>query len=509
MTVFKVDGSDISLIYQEIEDLGGEKNILNWFKDLGKEATINSCDQEGCSLLGRVSKEGLGKAVDVLLSFGSNPDSAQQKNNRPLYHAIKNGHYQIAETLIRTGADVQSVLTTAVQNNDAQTVVLLSKVLEEKFPEHELNKFVAFEAALLEKEEMQIEVAINAMDSRQRTTRLNQAISDGDEFVAEILIKYGTDCDLKDDYGYTPLHVAIAKDNEAVVKLLISAGVNVNIQITGPEFSPLLYAVETGNNKLVPVLLEAGADISLVDIRGNSCLHSAVVSKNAEIVAVLLQQKEIDLSLQDMEGSTAFHLLAEYYSSEVALLLLNNTIAPLEVVNHKGERPLDLACEKNNMEYAERLLERGVSRKCVGECTTPPVYRGYEENAGFKALFSSSEIAYDQLSQLGHVLHAKGELNFHGMPLDLEGSRNQTMYPPLLLAIESLGSIHREIPLTELEGKKIDIIKKAYQTAYEESVINFNNLQRKKLVFVTAGWENHAIELVFFGDYMGVCNTGE
>ena len=65
-------------------------------------------------------------------------------------------------------------------------------------------------------------------------------------------------------YGFTPLIYAVVKDNLDVVKVLVDAGADLNMQDkTG--WTTLMFAVGKDNPDMVKVLVDAGADLNMQD----------------------------------------------------------------------------------------------------------------------------------------------------------------------------------------------------------------------------------------------------
>ena len=82
------------------------------------------------------------------------------------------------------------------------------------------------------------------------------------EAVVKVLIAAGAnvnDVNKADNNGDTPLQLAVMNDHEAVVKLLIAAGADVNKAEDYP--TPLQIAVANDHEAVVKLLIAAGADV--------------------------------------------------------------------------------------------------------------------------------------------------------------------------------------------------------------------------------------------------------
>ena len=95
---------------------------------------------------------------------------------------------------------------------------------------------------------------------------------DAVEPLKELLKKDDVDINATDLTGNTALAWAVRKHNEDVVKILIDAGADVNIQNDQLQ-SPLAHAVRRGFYDLTKLLLENGAEVNTEEKEGRTPLH--------------------------------------------------------------------------------------------------------------------------------------------------------------------------------------------------------------------------------------------
>lgn len=74
--------------------------------------------------------------------------------------------------------------------------------------------------------------------------------------------------------GDRPLLVASKKGNEALVKLLIKSGANVNLA-NNDGWTPLIYAAHKGHTSVCECLINGGANKSLTTVVRRCPLHDA------------------------------------------------------------------------------------------------------------------------------------------------------------------------------------------------------------------------------------------
>ena len=90
------------------------------------------------------------------------------------------------------------------------------------------------------------------------------------------LINGGANVNEPDENGFTPLMIAVGKQNPKIVKALINAGANVNVVCKNGE-TPLMHVATKlcANPQIVKILLKAGADVNAKDAQGKTSLMYA------------------------------------------------------------------------------------------------------------------------------------------------------------------------------------------------------------------------------------------
>jgi len=131
--------------------------------------------------------------------------------------------------------------------------------------------------------------------------------------------KYDIDIHVKNNNGNTPLHLATQNNREAVVKLLIDAGADVDLQNNNKR-TPINYT--DLNKTIVSMLIAAKANVNIQDKDGNTILFNAVDTNNIDTVRMLLEvDADIDLS---SNGITPLQHAIDKKYTEVARLILQH-----------------------------------------------------------------------------------------------------------------------------------------------------------------------------------------
>jgi ankyrin repeat protein len=139
---------------------------------------------------------------------------------------------------------------------------------------------------------------LNKTDS-SGTTALSWAARNGHEAVVRLLLEKGADVEAKAKYGETALSWAAANGHEAVVRLLLEKGADVEAKAKY-KGTALSWAAENGHEAVVRLLLEKGADVEAKAEDGETALWAA--AGGLEAVVELLLQAGAKLKSKDKEG---------------------------------------------------------------------------------------------------------------------------------------------------------------------------------------------------------------
>jgi len=181
--------------------------------------------------------------------------------------------------------------------------------------------------------------------------------------LVRLLLERGADVNLKTPTNsFVAISRAIYLDTTDVLELLIEYGANVNHQ--SPRGEPLLiYAMRDYQLDAMKVLLAAGADVSYIDNDGWTVLHQAVDCRqhrdddNGALVKLLIDAGA-DVNQQLASGSTPLALAVSHnHLAQVKLLLAAGADPNIE--NNDGWHPLNRAVIENKSEIVKALLAGG------------------------------------------------------------------------------------------------------------------------------------------------------
>jgi ankyrin repeat protein len=133
-----------------------------------------------------------------------------------------------------------------------------------------------------------ISISADSKDSYGRTP-LSWAAERGHEAVVKLLLEDGAELESKDEDGQTPLSWAASKGHEAVVKLLLEKGAELESKSKYGQ-TPLSWAAEHGHEAVVKLLLEKGAELESKEKYGQTPLSWAALKGHEAVVKLLLEK---------------------------------------------------------------------------------------------------------------------------------------------------------------------------------------------------------------------------
>jgi ankyrin repeat protein len=191
--------------------------------------------------------------VNILLSYGANPNKLTKNAETPLIIALRKladmearppnvltnsfetGCLQIAESLIRYGADIDQ--------QDYRGVTVLNYA--SAYGSLRFVDLLLYYRADIDKKDL------------SGTTPLMSAIWAGNANVADLLIQYGANLEARDDQGFTPFLIAAQNGDTLMLQYLIREGVDM-YQKCVDGWDALSLCIKYGHNDAIEMLIKAG-----------------------------------------------------------------------------------------------------------------------------------------------------------------------------------------------------------------------------------------------------------
>ena len=161
------------------------------------------------------------------------------------------------------------------------------------------------------------------------------------------------------EHGRTALILAANRGHEAVVRLLLVKGADINAK-DGIGLTVLMGAAIEGHEAIVRLLLEKGSDINAKDEDGNTALITAAGCGRATAIRLLLE-KGADVNVKNKHGDTALKAVGKWSEGQAAAVvtLLLEKGADIDAIDKYGETPLMGAANRGFETVLQLLLEKG------------------------------------------------------------------------------------------------------------------------------------------------------
>uniref|UniRef100_A0A7N6BFP3 RHD domain-containing protein n=1 Tax=Anabas testudineus TaxID=64144 RepID=A0A7N6BFP3_ANATE len=160
-----------------------------------------------------------------------------------------------------------------------------------------------------------------------RQTPLHLAVITRQVKAVEMLLSAGADPSLLDKDGRTPLHLAaLAGDNSMLRYLLAHLNECHGHLINSPDYhglNPLHLAVRRDGERTLRLLVEGGANVDAAEQKsGNTALHLAVRESLFKVACTLITELKADVNAVTFGGNTPLHLAASLGSPSLCSMLI-------------------------------------------------------------------------------------------------------------------------------------------------------------------------------------------
>lgn len=338
---------------------GGEKEMAR--------AELERLGMEGDALeLVLAVQKGDRALVDLLLAAGASPDGRDDQDRTPIMIALDSGRPDLAERLIEAGANLRTedgkrstVLTHAVEAAETSIVKLLLEKGVSPNTRSPLGGRVVAEAARqgrLASAKLLLEFGAspNGQDD-EGAPLIFHATSWGAEWMVKGLIERGVVVGERDNQGNSIAHSLVKNESDRLD--LLPDEVDLNAVNEYGE-TPLHVAILEGRSSLVPTLLEHGASVMTSHPSGWSSLHLALQRGDTEMVDSLLKHGADPNRLGPEGRSTMDLVLALDSPPEQLNSLLREGLDP-HTKGPDDRTPLETVLAKRDIRSAKFLITYG------------------------------------------------------------------------------------------------------------------------------------------------------
>lgn len=436
----------------------GDVQLVNIL--LEKGAKVNRANKEGDTPLHQAVKIGNVAIVKALLDNKALPNEGNLEKNTPIHLAVKSGNVPIVEMLVKQGGDPN------ISNKKGVT----------PFKELEEMTLQGFD-----KGESQLMLAIlrnNPMgeEDRKYLTELSQQLFLGIEQDNMELLKYllslTADPNVFDEEGYTPLHRAIMKGDQAAVLTLLMYGADPKVlSLREGSNSPLGEALERNDLDMARLLLGFGAEANKPEE-----IHRAHTKNNNKMIQLLI----------DYGGDPNFTVdnipylaMNAPFNNEMCSFLVKKGADP-NALGDNGSLALGIAKYYGNDVTENLLLDYGADVNYLKDIES----RKYLANSWTLGMQFRGGMEYE-----GSILNPYPQLAEH--------------FEELLVTLKSKIIHESHSNVGDLLKSAIPPRDKNLNSKIQEA------LKHEKPLVISSGWKQHNISVVIDGDYLLVINRGE
>ncbi|XP_066482033.1 protein phosphatase 1 regulatory subunit 12B isoform X5 [Tiliqua scincoides] len=356
---------------------------------LARAARINTANVDGLTALHQACIDENLDMVKFLVEYGANVNQQDNEGWTPLHAVASCGYLNIAEYLINHGANVAAVNSEGEVPSDLAEEAAMKDLLLEQVKKQGVDLDQARKA-----EEQQM-----LQDARQWLNR--KKVEDRKQ----------------PRTGATALHVAAAKGYSEVMRLLIQAGFNVNVQ-DNDGWTPLHAAAHWGVKEACSILAEALCDMDIRNKLGQTPFD--VADEGLVEHLEMLQKKQTVLRSEEtrnklIEADMNGKLQSGLFRNKEKILYETDTLKSLEreeenkdssssSSEEEEEAEEDEASESDTEKEAERKEESLANysnhepRTLITEQVPPPEHNSFTMAPArkFTSLLSKSEEQKDE-----------------------------------------------------------------------------------------------------------------
>ncbi len=340
---------------------GNLKQVLEWvFKGADINETCKEIDGAERTPLQYATNEGHLDIIQALLESGADVNKGRiDTGATPLLGAAQRGHLEVTKLLIEFGANINQATTDlgitplygAAQRGHLELVKLLV--------EHNANlnvKSKAGKTALdiaTEKQRKKVIEFLKQEDNRglEYVTQFYNACQRGDLLEVENWLSRGLDPNVDD--GYAPMHYASSGGNLKIVKVLLEHGAAVNLLSSIGGATPIFIAAQEGHLEVVKLLIDSHADVNLADLNGTTPLYIAAQFDHLDVVKLLVDS-HADVNQATSNEWTPLCIAAEEGHLKIVKLLLEHK-ANVHFKAYDGRTALDIATKKGHKDVVNFL----------------------------------------------------------------------------------------------------------------------------------------------------------
>lgn len=348
-------------LFQAIAE-GKEGVLSRYLDDLSdtiRRVKVNDRDKNtGASLLHQAVKVKNSAILDMLLTYGADPNVKDTMGFTPLHYVAKFVRPEKRRSIILACEDSASLMIQTLMSAVGSGANAIDAWGMTPLHHASLSGNSHVVRCLLPYPSVDKEVT-----DKQGRTALHNAATLGDAEVVRLLLSHGANIHAVDKKGLTPLHIAAKEGSLNAVTLLyqeIQKEDNPVLLLSRRDkqnMTPLHYAVENNHIEIVRFLLEKGVNPNYSSSTGLTALHLAAMRGDVPMCQLLVDNGATTDVLA--EGNKTPLFLAATNDRPLIVGFLLDQGAGIEDRDVEGNSPLLGAVDSGSVEVVRLLLDRG------------------------------------------------------------------------------------------------------------------------------------------------------
>jgi ankyrin repeat protein len=338
-----------------------------------RRTNINSTTHKGKTPLHLAVNRNLDFIVEMLIERGADLNAQNCHGNTPMHCAVLKQCHTIVQLLAMNGADLtrkNKKDLTPVQAVDAYES--LQPLMEYAQTQDKADKALFGQVLLTKCKQGQFDVALEILEkipfvtrtwglSKSKRTALHLAIAnDAPALLIDRLLAHNVLIDQQDSDGKTPLHLAIGKQSENIVAMLIKAHANIFIA-DKDGLTPLMQACKLPRSNCLNIMLEgikpAASHNKPMGLALNWSLANGMIqSARAILNSWTFSKGFINLIGKNDTGARLLHLAVTARAPLRIFHMLLTQGADPQIKDKGGNTPLKMASELN-LTFISDILE--------------------------------------------------------------------------------------------------------------------------------------------------------
>ncbi|HEY4361323.1 MAG TPA: ankyrin repeat domain-containing protein [Bryobacteraceae bacterium] len=369
---------------------------------IDQKVDVNARSSDGSTALLWLAHANDVNSAELLLKAGADANAANDFRTTPLSEACLNASTEFVRLLLKSGAKPntpiatgETPLMTCAKTGNSDAVRLL----------------------------VEYGAAVNTTEPAQNQTAIMWAAAEGHPDVVSALIAAHADLKAHTKQGFTPLHFAARVGDLESVKLLLAAGVDINVltqadveensRTASGGYTPLLIATLRAQVDVAQYLLDHGADPN-IDAAGFTPLHWASTTWEGFASNPVYGFDDAMSGIRDRQAKLRLvkSLLAHGAKVNARMTKRQPSFAT-GYTDTVGATPLLLAASVDDVEMMRMLLAAGADPKIGTATRATPIMAATGLNHGIgESLVTEADAkeAVKLLLDLG--LDPKGETTF-------------------------------------------------------------------------------------------------